>query len=126
VFGVPLKGNFFKLASATRLYLAATTSVYSKKRNDMNTADLIERVAVEHGRQGAHEEDFGQRVCRIVAAVENGRDVTLSGFGRCKLSSLAARQGRNPATGETIEIPASRKLVFTAAKAVRDALNNGR
>jgi len=49
--------------------------------------------------------------------------VAVAGFGRFKLSSRAARQGRNPATGETIEIPAARKLAFSAAKSVRDALN---
>jgi DNA-binding protein HU-beta len=38
---------------------------------------------------------------------------------------LLTRQGRNPATGGTIEIPASRKLAFTAAASVRDALNAG-
>jgi DNA-binding protein HU-beta len=93
----------------------------------MNTADLIERVAAEHGVAKEHARRIlDSALAAIVAAVENGEDVALSGFGRFKPSNRAARQGRNPATGETIEIPASRTLAFTAAKAVRDALNGGK
>ena len=49
--------------------------------------------------------------------------MALNGFGRFKVTERAARQGRNPATGETIQIAASRKLGFAAAKSVRDQLN---
>jgi DNA-binding protein HU-beta len=98
-----------------------------QQEDDMNTADLIERIAAEHGVAKEHVRKILESAfAAIVATAENGEDVALSGFGRFKLSSLAARQGRNPATGETMEIPASRKLGFTAAKAVRDALNDGR
>jgi len=91
----------------------------------MNTADLIERVAVEHGVAKEHvRKILDSGFAAIISAVGNGEDVALSGFGRFKLSSRAARQGRNPATGETLEIPASTKLAFTAAKSVRDALND--
>ena len=90
----------------------------------MNTTELIERVAVEHDVTKEHvRKILDSAFATIVGAVENGEDVALSGFGRFKLSSRAARQGRNPATGETIEIPASRQLTFAAAKSVRDALN---
>ena len=92
----------------------------------MNTADLIERVAAKHGVAKEHARKIlDSAFAAIVSAVETGEEVALSGFGRFKLSSREARQGRNPATGETIEIPASRKLAFTAAKSVRDALNAG-
>ena len=88
----------------------------------MNTADLIERVAAERGVAKEHAKRIlDSAFAAIVAAVENGEDAALSGFGRFKLSNRAARQGRNPATGKTIEIPASRTLTFTAAKAVRNA-----
>jgi DNA-binding protein HU-beta len=91
----------------------------------MNTADLVERVGVEHGVAKEHvRKILDSAFAAIMAAVENGEDVSLSGFGRFKLSSRDARQGRNPVTGETIEIPASRKLAFTAAKSVRDTLNS--
>lgn len=90
----------------------------------MNTADLIERVAAEHdmAKEQARkilDSTFGA----IAAAVSAGEEVTLAGFGRFKVTDRAERQGRNPATGEAITIPASKKLAFTAAKNIRDALN---
>ena len=93
----------------------------------MNTAELIERVAVEHGVTKEHvKRILDSAFSGIISAVGNDEDVALSGFGRFKLSSRAARQGRNPATGETLEIPASKQLAFAAAKSVRDVLNNGK
>lgn len=59
----------------------------------------------------------------IAEAATAGEEVALSGFGRFKVTERAARQGRNPATGATIQIAASRKLAFAPAKQVRDALN---
>ena len=59
----------------------------------------------------------------ISSATRAGDEVNLAGFGRFKAADRAARSGRNPATGETMAIPASRKLTFSPAKAVRDALN---
>ncbi len=45
------------------------------------------------------------------------------GFGKFKVKATPAREGRNPSTGATIKIAASKKLRFTPAKAVKDALN---
>ncbi len=90
----------------------------------MNTADLIERVSAEHGVAREHTKKvLDSTFTAIAAAVSAGEEVTLTGFGRFKVSSRAERQGRNPATGETMTIPASKKLAFTAAKNIRDALN---
>jgi DNA-binding protein HU-beta len=58
----------------------------------------------------------------IVDAAKKGEEVNLPGFGKFKVKDSPARQGRNPATGERIEIAASRKLGFTPAKQVKDAL----
>ena len=59
----------------------------------------------------------------IVAAATSGNEVSISGFGKFKIKESAAREGRNPATGETIQIAASKKLAFAPAKAVKDRLN---
>lgn len=59
----------------------------------------------------------------IVAAAQKGDEVWLSGFGKFKVKSSPAREGRNSANGETIQIAAARKLAFVPAKAVKDALN---
>ena len=90
----------------------------------MNTADLIERVAGEHGVAKDHTKKIlDSAFAAIFAAASAGEEVTLAGFGRFKVTDRAERQGRNPATGETITIAASKKLAFTAAKNIRDALN---
>ncbi len=56
-------------------------------------------------------------------AYKNAKNTfTLPGLGKLKLKNRAARQGRNPATGETIQIPAKRVVKFQVAKAAKDAI----
>lgn len=59
----------------------------------------------------------------VVEAAKGGADVNLAGFGRFKVQDRPERERRNPATDEAMTIAASRKLAFTPAKAVKDALN---
>ena len=58
----------------------------------------------------------------ITDAAKKGEEVSLPGFGKFKVQSKPARTGRNPSTGATIQIAASKKLSFQAAKALKDAL----
>ena len=51
-----------------------------------------------------------------------GEDAVLPGFGQFKVKDVPARQGRNPSTGVAMDIPASRKVAFTPAKGLKDAL----
>lgn len=89
----------------------------------MKTADLIDHVASQAGveknaAKKAIEAVFGA----ILEAAKKGEEVSLPGFGKFKVKDSPARSGRNPATGATIEIAASRKLGFSPAKQVKDAL----
>jgi DNA-binding protein HU-beta len=59
----------------------------------------------------------------IVAALKNGERVNISGFGTFSVSERAARTGRNPKTGETIQISASRSARFKPGKQMKDSLN---
>lgn len=67
---------------------------------------------------------------RFVAALEaviqeelvQGGEVPLASTGKFKVKTTAARTGRNPATGESVEIPARRKVSFTPAKALKDTV----
>lgn len=94
------------------------------KGKEVNTSELVERIAEEHGISKDHARKIIDSVITaITSATAAGDEVNLVGFGRFKAANRAARSGRNPATGQTIEIPASRKLTFSPAKAVRDALN---
>ena len=52
----------------------------------------------------------------------NGGELTLASTGKFKVKDTAARNGRNPKTGETVLIPAQRKVVFTPITALKDAV----
>jgi len=58
----------------------------------------------------------------ITKALSKGEDVTLTGFGTFKVSTRAAREGRNPKTGEKIKIPAMKTPKFKAGKGLKDAV----
>ena len=89
----------------------------------MKTTDLIEQVAAEAGLEKARAKKAVEAVIAgIVDAAKRGDEVNLTGFGKFKVKDSPARQGRNPATGESIEIAASRKLGFSPAKQVKDTL----
>lgn len=90
----------------------------------MNKAELIDAVAAGADLSKA---DAGRAVDSLVAAVTNalkqGDKVSLVGFGTFEVRSRAARQGRNPKTGEVIKINASKTPGFKAGKALKDAVN---
>ena len=62
-------------------------------------------------------------ISSITNTLKNGDQVTLVGFGTFQVRPRAARQGRNPRTGEPISIPASNNPAFKAGKALKDAVN---
>ncbi len=59
----------------------------------------------------------------VTEALKNGEQVTIIGFGTFKVGERSARTGRNPQTGETIQIPAAKVPKFTPGKALKDAVN---
>ncbi|MBU6268373.1 MAG: HU family DNA-binding protein [Sphingomonadales bacterium] len=90
----------------------------------MNNSDLAEKLAATQGLTKADARKFVDAVFAAVAdAAAAGEEVSLNGFGKFKVKSAPAREGRNPSTGATIQIAASKKLGFSAAKAVKDRLN---
>ena len=84
----------------------------------------IFRVAAD-SQKGFGPDDFGKGGDGIGQsdAAQSGAETSLPGFGKFKVKETSARDGRNPSTGATIKIAASKKLTFTPAKAVKDALN---
>src|SRR5260370_39239506 len=90
----------------------------------MNQSELIEKVAQAAGLNHAVAGHAGKAaVNAILDALLAGEPVRVSGLGIFNVASRPARQGRNPQTGETIEIAASKAVRFNAGKAVKDALN---
>lgn len=90
----------------------------------MNNNDLAESLAGAVGLTKAEARKHVDAVIGLIAdAAAKGDEVSLSGFGKFKVKEAPAREGRNPSTGATIQIAASRKLTFSAAKALKDKLN---
>lgn len=90
----------------------------------MNNNDLADTVAAANGLSKAEARKLVDGVFAAIAdAAAKGEEVSLNGFGKFKVKDSPAREGRNPSTGATITIAASKKLTFTVAKAVKDKLN---
>jgi len=89
----------------------------------MTLNELIEHVAgvTGVGKDGV-KKVLDASLTTISDKAAKGEDVALAGFGQFKVKDTPARQGRNPATGETIDIAAARKLTFSAAKALKDKM----
>lgn len=90
----------------------------------MNNSDLADQLAGTEGLSKAEARKLVDGVFDAIAtAAAKGDEISISGFGKFKVKETAAREGRNPATGATIQIAAAKKLGFTPAKAVKDKLN---
>ncbi|UCH48556.1 MAG: HU family DNA-binding protein [Betaproteobacteria bacterium] len=90
----------------------------------MNKSELIESIAQAADiSKAAAERALDGTVAAITSSLKQGGMVTLVGFGTFYVGERAARSGRNPRTGETIQIKASRVPKFRAGKALKDAVN---
>ncbi len=90
----------------------------------MNKAELIDKVAEATELNRASATRAVEAVFDTIAKVlKNGDTVNLVGFGTFSVGARAARSGRNPRTGETITIPASKNPKFKAGKGLKDAVN---
>lgn len=89
----------------------------------MNKSDLIAKIATDAGLTKTQATAAMQAVeVGITEALVNGEEVTLIGFGTFKVTERQAKTGRNPQTGEAIQIPAKKAPIFKAGKALKDAV----
>ena len=90
----------------------------------MNKSELVASVAevAELTKKDA-EKAVNAVFASVQKALVEDDKVQIIGFGTFEVRTRAARKGRNPQTGETIEIPESKNPVFKAGKALRDAVN---
>jgi len=94
------------------------------ENTDMNKQELIDAVANQAGiAKLAAEETINAFLETVTKAVVKGDAVQLIGFGSFGTGARAARAGRNPKTGETLQIAASKTVKFTAGKGFKDAVN---
>ena len=90
----------------------------------MNKTQVIEAVAAKTGmKKKEAEASVNAFLTTIEEALAQGEKVQLVGFGTFETKERASRMGRNPATGEALEIAASKHPAFTAGKALKDTIN---
>ena len=89
----------------------------------MNKADLIEAVAdAADLPKVSASRTVDVVIDTIISALKNGEQVTIAGFGTFLVRERNARMGRNPRTGESMQIQASKAPAFKAGKALKDAV----
>ena len=90
----------------------------------MTKSEFVDQVA---DRANLSKKDAGDAVDAMLETIEGalkrGSEVTFSGFGKFSVSQRSAREGRNPATGEKIQIKASKAAKFSAASGLKSTLN---
>jgi integration host factor beta subunit len=90
----------------------------------MNKTDLVEVVALKADMSKKDSEKAVKAVIEAISeALAAGDKVQIVGFGTYAVKERAAREGRNPKTGEAMTIAASKVPTFTAGKALKDAIN---
>ena len=101
----------------------AVSNKYLKRRKIMTKVELIRQIA---NRASMSQKDAEKALKAFTEAVtealKEGDKVALVGFGTFEVSERAGRTGRNPQTGEPVEIPASKSPKFKAGKALKDAV----
>jgi DNA-binding protein HU-beta len=88
----------------------------------MNKGDLINEVAKWVSTKKEAQEAVDSVFSSITRALKKGDTVTLVGFGSFKVVERKARKGRNPQTGEEIDIKASKAPKFTPGKSLKEAV----
>jgi DNA-binding protein HU-beta len=90
----------------------------------MTKNELAEQVASRNGLAASQARQVVESVIDVISdELAAGGEVALAGFGKFSVSHRAARQGRNPSTGATIQIAASKAGKFSAASALKKRLN---
>jgi DNA-binding protein HU-beta len=89
----------------------------------MTKSDFVDKVAAQ---SGLSKKDAGVAVDAVIASIEDtlksGEEVSFTGFGKFHVAERGAREGRNPRTGETMTISASRVPRFTAGSGLKKAV----
>ena len=91
----------------------------------MTKADIIETVSVTCGFSKKESFDLVECVFSLIKkSLESGEDLKISGFGKFEVKHKNTRRGRNPQTGEALEISARRILSFKPSQLLKTAVNN--
>jgi|TARA_B110000503_G_C7029332_1_gene363303 DNA-binding protein HU-beta len=90
----------------------------------MNKSEFVKHIAEQHNcTQIESEKALDMFVSSAISALSEGNEISLVGFGNFTVSKVAARTGRNPRTGESLEIKAYNQPKFKVGKTLKDAVN---
>lgn len=99
----------------------ATKAASGKKR--MTQSEIVNHFADKTGLKRSQVKEFFEELSNLAQQeVKSNGEFTVPGFGKLVLSERKAREGRNPATGETIQIPAKTTLKFRVGKGMKDSV----
>jgi len=91
----------------------------------MTQTDIINHLADKSGMKKADAKEFFNTLAALATSeVKKNGEFTLPGFGKLVKTTRKAREGRNPATGDTIKIPAKTTVKFRLGKAMKDAVGS--
>ena len=94
----------------------------------MNKAEFLNELYREHSGElpsKAIVENTFTALCKVIQAeLLGGGEVPLPGVGKLKVKATAARKGRNPKTGESINIPAGQRVTFSPSKELKEAMKS--
>ena len=97
------------------------TTAAGKKR--MTQSEVLNHFAEKFGLKRAQVKELFDELSNLAQSeVKTNGEFALPGFGKLVLSERKAREGRNPATGETIQIPAKTTLKFRVGKSMKDSV----
>lgn len=89
----------------------------------MTQSEVVNHFAEKYGMKRAQVKELFEEIVNLAASeVKTSGEFVLPGFGKLVKSERKAREGRNPATGETIQIPAKTTLKFRVGKAMKDTV----
>ena len=90
----------------------------------MNKADLIEKISLMTAFTKKESSEIVDRVFDVVrSTLEAGENIKIAGFGNFEVKKKAARRGRNPQTGETLEIAPRKVLTFKPSQVLKKSIN---
>lgn len=89
----------------------------------MNKQELVEAIARQSGHSNAEASRYLDAMIEAVEEdLKRGEEIRVTGFGKFSVRQRAAREGRNPQTGESMTIPASKTPTFSAGNALKKAI----
>jgi len=92
----------------------------------MTKADLIESINLKTGFSKKDSAEIVETVFDLIkTTLEDGEKIKIAGFGNFVVKEKSTRRGRNPQTGDEIEISARRILTFKPSQVLKNAINNG-